>query len=162
MNLIVAVTQDWGIGCENQLLIPISEDLKRFRSLTIGRVVVMGHNTFKSLPNGRPLKRRTNIVLSKDRSLAIPGVMVKHSVEDFLATAATFESDDIFVIGGQAIYTALLPYCKKAYITKIHATPKADTFFPNMDMMEDWRLAETSEVFESEGVPFQYCMYEKH
>jgi len=161
MNLIVSVTQNWGIGCENELLYHVSKDLVRFRKMTTSKVVVMGHNTLKSLPGGKPLKNRTNIVLSRDTSLTIPGVVVYNSIDQLLAALKNYDTNDVFVIGGEAIYTALLPYCKKAYITKFQATPAADTFLPNIDEMPDWKLVDESEEHEHEGLVYRYCVYEK-
>ena len=161
MNLFVSVTQNWGIGCENKLLFHVSHDLIRFKEITTDNVVVMGHNTLKSLPGGRPLKNRTNIVLSRDTSLTIPGVIIYNSIGQLLEGLKNYNPEDVFVIGGEAIYTALLPYCKKAYITKFRATPKADTFLPNIDEMPDWVLAEESEEYEHEGLVYTFCLYER-
>jgi len=161
MNLIVAVTANWGIGCENDLLFKISEDQRHFRRITTGKVVVMGHNTLKSLPNGKPLKNRTNIVLSRDTALEIDGVMVCNSIPHLLETLKAHNPADVFVIGGGVIYTMLLPYCNKAYITKFQASPLADTYLPNIDEIPGWTLAEESEVKEFDGLKFTFCVYER-
>ncbi|MCL1787998.1 MAG: dihydrofolate reductase [Defluviitaleaceae bacterium] len=161
MNLIVAVSaKDWGIGCENALLFHIPEDMKYFRATTKGKVVVMGHSTFKSLPGGKPLKYRTNIVLSRDTSLSIPDVIVCNSMDALFAQLKNYDTNDVFVIGGAVIYAELLSHCQKAYITKIDAALPADTFFPNIDVMPNWTLTEASEVKEYEGIQFQFCVYE--
>jgi len=161
MNLIVAVTANWGIGCENDLLFKISEDQKYFRRTTTDKVVVMGHNTLKSLPGSKPLKNRTNIVLSRDASLKIEGVTVCNSIPHLLETLQTYDPADVFVIGGGAVYTALLPYCNKAYITKFQASPPADTYLPNVDELPDWKLVEESEVKEVDGLKFIFTLYER-
>jgi len=161
MNLIVAVSKDWGIGCENQLLFRISEDQKYFRATTIGKVIVMGHNTFKSLPGGKPLKGRTNIVLSKDTGLCIPDVIVCNSAEQLLEHLCVYNPDDIFIIGGAVIYSKFLSHCKKAYVTKIDVSLPADTFFPNIDNMTDWKLVEESAPKEDNGLVYRFCLYKK-
>jgi len=161
MNLIVAVAKDWGIGCENKLLFRIPEDQKYFRATTIGKIVVMGHSTFKSLPGGKPLKGRTNIVLSRDTTLSIPGVMVCNSSGQLFEQLKAYNSDDVFIIGGAKVYSEFLNHCKKAYITKIDAILPADTFFPNVDEMPNWKLAEESELKEHNGLTFRFCIYER-
>lgn len=160
MNLIVAVSHNWGIGCENELLFRISDDMKRFRAITTGKVVVMGHRTFKSLPNGQPLRDRTNIVLSRDAKLAIPGVIVCNSIPALLAEIEKYNANDVFIIGGGVIYKEFLPHCRKAYITKIDATLEADTFFPNIDEMAQWKLVEESVWREHNGLRYKFCVYE--
>jgi len=160
MNLIVAVSENWGIGYKNELLFRISNDLKNFRKITKDKVVVMGHNTFKSLPGSQPLKERTNIVLSRDKNLSIPGVEVCNSIKSLLIKTAKYNTCDVFVIGGEAIYSALLEYCQKAYITKVEATVPADTFFPNIDEIEHWNLVEKSDEMDCEGLKYTFCVYE--
>ena len=161
MNVIVAVSaQNWGIGCENKLLFHIPEDMKYFRATTKGKVVVMGHSTFKSLPGARPLKYRTNIVLSRDMNLSIPGAIVCHSMGGLFEQLKNYDTEDVFVIGGATIYAELLNRCQRAYITKIDGVMPADTFFPNIDAMPNWTLAQASEIKEYEGVSFQFCVYE--
>jgi len=161
MNLIVAVAKDWGIGCENKLLFRIPEDQKYFRATTTGKVVVMGHSTFKSLPGGKLLKDRTNIVLSRDTMLSIPGAVVYNSTEQLLEQLKIYNPDDVFIIGGAIIYSEFLNHCKRAYITKIETALPADTFFPNIDEMPNWKLVEASEPKEDNGLVFRFCIYER-
>jgi len=162
VNLIVAVTADWGIGCENRLLYRISEDMRRFKEMTIGKVVVMGHNTFKSLPDGLPLPERANIMLSANPGLCIPGVTVCESVAKLHDVLESYATEDVFVIGGESVYVQLLNSCENAYITKIERTPMADTFFPNLDELPGWWLAEESETKVSKtGIQFRFCEYVK-
>ena len=229
MNLSVAVSSNWGIGYKNELLFRISEDLRHFRALTEGKIIVMGHNTLKSLPGGKPLPRRTNIVLSRQKGLEIPGAIVCGSLDELdeilkRNTFSGFErmcgNEDIspasetlsgfggtrgnqhaspasdtlsgfegmygnqhaspasetlsgfermcgsqhvrpasFVIGGEQIYAQLLNRCNVAHITKVNAEPPADAFFPNIDEMPDWQLAEkSSEKFFGE-ISYNFCKY---
>ena len=113
MNLIVCVSRNWGIGKNNELLFHIPDDLKQFKALTTGKVVVMGHNTLKSLPGGKPLPNRTNIVLSRNPNLKIEGATVCNSVQDVLIEVSDRLQSDVFIIGGEAIYKMFLPYCRK-------------------------------------------------
>jgi len=159
MNLIVAVDKNWGIGCEGGLLFHIPADLKYFKEKTLGQVVVMGHNTLKSLPGGRPLKDRVNIVLSRQKGLEIPGVTVCHEPAELKTVLKPYEDKEVWVIGGAAVYELLYEYCAYAYVTRIEAVSKADRFFPNLDESPDWELTDASEVFSHEGLTFRYLIY---
>lgn len=109
MKAIVAVSDNWGIGNDNELLFHIPEDMKFFKNMTSGHPVVMGHNTYESI--GKPLPNRKNYVLSRDKSLSIDGVTVIHDISQI--------PDDSFVIGGESIYKILLKYCDIVFVTKI-------------------------------------------
>ena len=117
MNCIVAVDENFGIGCNNEMLTSIPEDMDFFKKTTLNKIVVMGHSTLKSLPNASPLKGRTNIILTKEK-VYYPGAFVCHSIKDFSILARFCNLGEVFVIGGQAVYEQLLPYCEYAYITK--------------------------------------------
>ncbi|MCL2619171.1 MAG: dihydrofolate reductase [Defluviitaleaceae bacterium] len=161
MNLIVAVSENWGIGRGNRLIFSIREDLKRFREITMGKVVVMGHNTFKSLPNGRPLAGRVNIVLSRNESLCLPGAVVLGSIDALTEHLRDFRPQDVFIIGGAQVYGRLMDRCSRAYVTKVHAAPPADVFMPDMDTAPGWRLAEQSQTFNADGLEYTYCLYKR-
>ena len=161
MNVILSATDDWGIGFENRLLFRVPEDMKRFRALTLGKVVVMGRNTFLSLPNQRPLDGRVNIVLSRDPAFAPDGVQVARSTRELFTLLGEYQPDDVFVIGGAAVYRELLPFCRAAYVTRFHATKQADSFFPCLDSDESWRLVERSDVREHDGLRFTFDRYER-
>ena len=158
MNLIVAVSNDWGIGYKNDLLFRIREDLQRFRALTINKVVVMGHNTFKSLPGGKPLPGRTNIVLSK-KIAKIPDTMTCNSISALETELKKYDLQDVFDIGGEKIYTQLLNYCRTAYITKVDANPNADAFMPNIDKLPNWRLFEETLPRKQGEFSYKYSIY---
>ena len=159
MNCIVNVDEKWGIGRENNLLVSISDDLKRFRALTTGKTVVLGRKTLAGFPGGRPLKNRRNIVLSSDKNLAIEGAEVVHSVEEALALLKDVPQEDICIIGGASVYEAFLPYCHTAQVTKTLLDGKADRFFPNLDENPDWKITNKSEVLEENGIRYQYVDY---
>lgn len=115
MNVIAAVDQNWGIGKNGDQLVYLSEDLKRFQALTTGHAVILGRKTLATFPGGRPLKRRRNLILTRNAGFAAEGAEVFFSLEDLLQAAP----DDAFVIGGASVYRQLLPWCTTAYITKI-------------------------------------------
>ena len=160
MNRILAGDKENGIDCNNQLLFRIPEDMKYFRSMTLGKVVVMGHETFKSLPKAQPLVDRVNIVLSRNTSLQLNGVIVCNTLEQLLETISGYNTDDVFVIGGQAIYALLIDYCAKAYVTHIDAQKQADVFFPDIKSMSNWIEMQRSEQKEYNDISFVYTEYE--
>lgn len=161
MNCIVAVDKNWAIGYQNKLLVRIPEDMRFFRDKTNGKAVIMGRNTLESFPSGRPLKNRTNIVITSDRDYKVPDVTVVNSIEEALEEAGKFKSEDVFVIGGASIYKQMLPFCDVAYVTKIDYEYQADTYFPNLDNMKDWVLACESDEHTYYDLAYTYCRYEK-
>ena len=158
MDLVVNVSEDWGIGKDGKLLVSISADLKRFRALTTGKAIILGRKTLATFPGGRPLKNRRNLILSSTLS-SVEGAECYPSMEALLPALREMDSEQISVIGGQSVYLALLPYCSKAYITKTLGSYPADAFFPNLDDMPEWHIAEESEIMEEEGIRFQYVDY---
>lgn len=165
MKAIVAVTaEDWAIGYKNDLLAYLPKDLKRFSKLTKNNVVIMGRKTLESLPNGEPLKDRYNIVLTKDENFRKKDTLVMHSIDHLLAYIWLIEvinGIDTFVIGGGSIYEQLLPHINIVYVTKIHNKFKADTYFPNLDKLKEWRITEESEIYNEGGLEYQYITYER-
>ena len=145
MNLIVAVDANWAIGNQDKLLISIPNDHKHFREETTGKVVVLGRKTLQTFPQGLPLKKRTNIILSRDPRYTVKDATVVHSLEELLEELKQYPSEDVYVIGGESVYRQLLPYCDTAHVTKIDYAYEADSYFPNLDEMPEWEVAETSE-----------------
>ena len=111
MRAIVNADKNWGIGCENKLLVHIPSDMRFFRDHTTNNVVVMGRKTLESLPGGRPLADRDNIILSRDPGLRVKGAAVVHDVEELQALLSDIHTDRVYVIGGEEIYRLLLPLC---------------------------------------------------
>lgn len=128
MNIIVSVDKNGGIGRDGELLVRIKRDMKRFRELTLGGVVIMGRKTFVSLPNASPLKDRVNIVLTRG-GFSAEGVLTAHSVEELFSLLERYPDREHWVIGGESVYKQLLPYCDRAYITRICGEYAADAFF---------------------------------
>ena len=160
MNIIAAVDANWAIGNKNRLLTSIPADMKFFREKTTGHVVVMGRKTLESFPNGLPLKNRTNIVLTANRSYQVKGAIIVHTKEELLEELKKYDSEEMYVIGGGSIYEMLLPYCDTAYITKIDHAYAADTYFPNLDKMEDWEMTEVSEEQTCFDLEYVFAKYE--
>lgn len=155
MNIIVAVDKNWAIGYENKLLNSIPEDMKFFRETTTGKVVVMGRKTLESFPNGRPLKNRTNVVITNQKDYEVPGAIVLHSVEEALEYLKQYDTNDVYVIGGASIYEQMLPYCDVVHVTVMDYAYQADTWFPDLDAMDDFVVAADSE--EKTYFDLEYC-----
>ena len=161
MNLIVAVDKNWAIGYKNQLLVSIPQDMKFFRETTKGKVVAMGRKTLESFPGGQPLKNRVNVVLTTDKDYKTKGITLVHSIEDMVEELKKYEEEDVYVIGGETIYRQLLPYCKKAYITKIDHAYHADTFFPNLDEDPEWEMTKISDEQTYFDLEYVFTIYER-
>lgn len=159
MKLIVAVDKNWAIGKNGKLLVSIPADMKFFRETTTGNVVVMGKNTLNSFPNGLPLKNRINIVMTTNRSFDGKGADVVYSLEDVLEEVKKYDTDQVYVIGGAAVYEQLLEYCDTAYVTYIDYAYEADRYFPNLDKMEEWKLEEESEEQTYFDVEYYFRKY---
>ena len=156
MELIVAVYDDWGIGRDGTQPVALSADRKFFRETTRGAMVIAGRRTIADFPGQKPLPGRVNVALTR-QNIDIPGFTVCHSPAEAVALAKTAER--AMVIGGGSVYQQLLPYCDTAYITKVHATPVSDTFFPNLDADPDWTLAETLLSGEEDGIAYEMLRY---
>ena len=159
MNAIVAVSTSWGIGKGNDLLFHIREDMRRFRALTSGGTVIMGRKTLDSMPGGRALPKRRNIVITRDPGFAREGVEVAHSPEEALALVAGEDSERVWVIGGGEIYKSLLPHCKRCYVTRVYAAPDCDTFFPNLDTMVNWSILRSEAILSDGELDYQFVDY---
>ena len=161
MKAILSADRNWGIGYQNKLLVSLPSDMRFFRETTTGHVVVMGRKTLESFPGGLPLKNRTNIVLTRDRNYRAPGAILVHSLEELLKELEKYDSDEVYVVGGGKIYEMLLPYCDTVYVTKIDFAYQADTWFPNLDKLPEWRLAEEGEEQTCFDIEYVYTRYER-
>lgn len=145
MKLIAAADRNWAIGKDGELLVRIPEDMKFFREMTTGKVVVMGRKTLESFPGGKPLPKRTNIVLTHDASYDGKGAIVVNSEAELHEKLAQYDADSVFAIGGASIYKMLLSYCDTAYITRLDYAYEADTRMPDLDREPGWRLSARGE-----------------
>ena len=137
MIAVVAVCDDWGIGRGGRLLVRNKADMRLFKNMTEGNTVIMGRSTLESLPGGKPLANRRNIVLTRGSALdGADGIEVAHCVSDLLGMLSP--SETAYVIGGGAVYRELLPLCLRAIVTRNHCVRDADTFFPNLDASGEW------------------------
>ena len=160
ISIIVAVAQNNAIGKDNKLLWHLSEDLKRFKKLTTGHTIVMGKNTYFSLPK-RPLPNRTHVVLTDVPGEQVDDCIMAYSIEDAIARLNPAEEN--FIIGGASIYRQFLPFADKLYITWVHETFEADTFFPELDENE-WNVLSKEDYpdpDEKNPHPYSYVIYER-
>ena len=161
MKAILSADRNWGIGNGNKLLVSIPSDMKFFRQTTTGKVVVMGRKTLESFPNGQPLKNRTNIVLTENPDYRVKDAVIVHSKEELLKTLEQYDTEDIYIIGGETIYRMMLPYCDTVLVTKIDRAFQADTFFPDLDKMEEWEMTEEGEEQTCFDLEFRFTKYER-
>lgn len=161
MNLIVAVDEEWGIGCGGQLLANIPGDMKYFKETTMDKVVVMGRKTLESLPNHRGLPKRINYVLTGNENFQADRCIVVHSDEELLRELAQYDEGQVFIIGGESIYRRFYEACSKLYITKMHAKLGADRFMVNLDEDPDFVVTWKSELQEENGIEYQFLIYER-
>lgn len=162
ISAIVAVDNNWGIGYNGQLLEQIPDDLKYFKTLTTNNIVVMGYKTWESLPR-KPLPNRINIIISHSHSYnkIIENGTIFSSLSDFI-TNFNKSDKNIFIIGGGSIYKQLLPFCQRVYVTKIYKSyENVDTYFPNLDISEDWKPLNHSEIKEYNTIKYQFWEYDR-
>ena len=161
MNLIVNVDSNWAIGYRGKLLVSIPEDMKFFRSETTGKVVVLGRKTLDTFPGGQPLKNRTNIILTRNLNYQVKGAIICHSVEEVLEELKKYNSEDVYIIGGDSIYKEFLPYCDVAHVTRTDHVYDADAWFPNLEEDPAWVLTGESEEKTYFDLEFRFCRYER-
>ena len=168
ISAIVCVDENWGIGINGDLLVRIPEDMKHFKEMTNGNTVIMGRKTYDSLPK-KPLLNRENVVITNNfpdgSNLRIDEdgtAFTRLSNIKHVLRSKEIGEYNVFVIGGGQIYKELLPYCDKAYVTKVkHAYENVDTYFPNIENIPEWEIEYKSEIKEHNGVKYQFCTYRK-
>jgi dihydrofolate reductase len=162
--LVVAIGENGAIGRGGDLPWRLSSDMRYFRKITMGKPVIMGRRTFKSLP--RVLDGRLNIVLTRDQGFVAPDAVMAHSLEEGLAaareSAVRTGADEIMVIGGEDVFREVLPQAHRIYLTEVHATPEADTWFPDFDKRE-WRevLRERHQAGPRDEHAFSFVVLER-
>ena len=121
----------------------------------------MGRKTLESFPGGQPLKNRVNVVLTTDKNYKVKDTVIVHSVEEMVEELKKYDSEDIYVIGGESIYRQLLPYCTKAYVTKIDHAYDADTYFPDLDADPEWEMTKISDEQTYFDLEYVFAIYER-
>ena len=158
MELIVAVFEDWGIGKDGTQQLALAADRKFFRETTRGAMVIAGRRTVQDFPGQKPLPGRQNVMLTRSGG-EIPGFTVCSSPEQAVQLAK--QVPRAMVIGGGSIYRQMLPLCDTAYVTKVHARPESDTFFPNLDEDPQWILEQVLQSGEENGIAYEMCLYRR-
>lgn len=170
MIAIVNVDSNWGIGKEGALQVHISEDLKRFKEMTTGKVIIYGKNTLQTYPGKKVLPNRQNIILSRNHDLAIDNAKICHSLEELFDTISNlkkehdFVDEDFIVVGGASIYQQLIDYCTDCYVTFMNEELPADSYFPNLDELLNWEIIDESEkrYDERSQISYTYRHYQKN
>jgi dihydrofolate reductase len=153
LKILVAFDENRVIGKNNALIWHLPADLKRFKELTTGHVIIMGRKTFESI--GKPLPNRTTIVISRQYDLQIDGVILAHSVEEAILKAKSITRDDIFIVGGAEIYTLSLPLVDQVLVTQLHDIFEGDAFFPEISS-EMWDLTEQERGITDDKNRYQF------
>ncbi len=161
MKLIVAVDIEWGIGLDNDLLFKIPEDLKYFKNKTLGNIIVMGRKTKESLPGGKGLSNRLNVVLSRQEVIASENLVVCKSLKHLFNYLKDKEKE-IYVIGGAEIYNQLLDYCSVALVTKVNAKVPKDKYFPNLDKLSNWELVDEMPENKYKQLVYKFTCYKNN
>ena len=162
MNAVVAVDKNWAIGNKGKLLVSIPNDMKRFRQITTGKIVVLGRKTLDTFPQKQPLKNRTNIILTRDMDYKVSDAIIVHSIDELLEELKKYPTEDVYIIGGDSVYAQMLPYCDTVYATNIEHSYEADTYFPNLDKLDEWSVAEESEEQTYFDLEYVFRMYKKN
>lgn len=165
MILIFAVDKSWAIGFDGKMLVEIREDLKRFRKLTEGNIVIMGRRTLEAIPGRNPLPNRINILVTRSDKYNNKGFYIIDDLKKSkpLLKELNPEGDKkVFVTGGESIVKQLLPYCNRAYITKILKDfPKTDTNIPNLDLDNSWIIVDESPIYYQDDLGYKYVEYKR-
>lgn len=161
MKLIVAVDKNWAIGLKGNLLVRIPADHKNFRELTTGKVVVLGRKTLETFPQGLPLKNRTNIIMSRNPEFKVKDAITVHSADELMEKLKEYDTNDVFIIGGDSIYSQLIGYCDTAIVTFIDHKYEADAYFPDLDKDPDWELKSESEEMNYFDLEYTFRRYER-
>jgi dihydrofolate reductase len=134
-SIVVAVSENGVIGSQNRLPWKLSDDLRYFKNLTLGKYVIMGRKTFDSI--GKPLKERTNLIITRNQGFYADGVLIFHSIETALEYAGSRNQQEVFIIGGAELYKRSLPLSDRIYYTKVDCRIEGDAFFPELNP-GDW------------------------
>ena len=161
MNLIVAVDEKWGIGCDNELLASIPGDMQYFKEKTTDGVVVMGRRTLESLPKQRGLPKRINYVLTSNENFEAERCIAVHSEEELFKELEQYDPEHVFIIGGESIYRKFYKNCDKCFVTKRHADLHADKFMVNLDEDDEFKETWKSKMHSENGIDYEFTLYER-
>lgn len=153
IKILVACDENRVIGKDNQLIWHLPADLKRFKSLTIGHVILMGRKTYESI--GKPLPNRTTIVITRQVDFQAEGTITAHSVEEAILKAKSLTREDIFIVGGAEIYSLSLALADQLLVTQLHDIFEGDAFFPEISA-DTWEIVDRERGLTDEKNPFQY------
>jgi dihydrofolate reductase len=153
LKILVAFDENRVIGKNNTLIWHLPADLKRFKTLTTGHVIIMGRKTFESI--GKPLPNRTTIVISRQADLQIEGAIIAHSVEEAILKAKSITREDIFIVGGAEIYALSLALADQILVTQLHDIFDGDAYFPEIPE-ESWEVTEKERGITDEKNDYQY------
>ena len=157
---ILNCDKEYGIGKKNGLLFELKEDMRFFRNTTLNHVVAMGENTLLSFPGSKPLKNRTNIVLSGDPTHNYEGVINVHTFEEFLKVVNEYaKKEDVYIIGGASMYRQMLPYVDFVYLTKVDAIGGAEVFFVNIDADKNFEIVSESAPVQDGEYQIKFVTY---
>lgn len=160
MNAYVVADQRWAFGRNGGLLFSLPADLERFHSLTRNGTVIMGPERLEFFTGGTPLPERRNIIVTRDPSVLPEGTEGVSTPEKALARAGGPEAENLWIIGGGSIYAALLSRCRRVYLTRVETrVEESDTFFPNLDKLPNWKMADQGEPMEEDGLKFRFYEY---
>lgn len=163
LSIISAISDNNVIGKDNKLLWHLSNDLKKFKKLTLNKIVIMGKNTYDSLLI-KPLPNRTNIIITNNLNLKYDKCIMAYNIEDSLKKSKAFykESDEIFIIGGSSIYKQFINICDKLYITQVHSTFNSNIKFPNINENQ-WKITYKEKNLKdiNNEYDYTYLIYEK-
>jgi dihydrofolate reductase len=162
ISIIAAVAANNIIGRDNKLPWHMPADLKWFKALTTGHHVVMGRKTFEEFR--KPLPGRVNVVVTRNPNWAADGVAIARSVDEAISKAEAAGDKEIFIIGGAEIFSQVLHRSDRMYITRIHTEPEGDTYFPDFDDVNEWKLVDSEhhEADEKNVFPYSFLTYERH
>lgn len=152
ISLIACIDINRGLGKDNDLLVKIPQDMKRFKELTTDNIVVMGRKTYESI--GKPLPNRQNIIFTKDKNCKIDDCLIYNDIHKFLRDYENCErKPHVFIIGGEEIYNQFLPYAENTYLTMVLSQFEADTHFPQLN---GWEVVDSEIVLADEDSPYDY------
>jgi len=158
MKSIAVVDNNWGIGRQGGLLFRLPKDLAYFKEQTLGKVVVMGHNTLLSLPQSKPLPDRKTIVVTQIFK-STPQFVAVYDLDELFFELKKYDTNDIYIAGGAMLYQSTLDYCNCALITKVDARANAEYFYPNLDSLPNWEKECEGNPLQDNGYSIKFTRY---